>query len=129
VGIEQVDPGEERLAGGGDLFHRHIHRGLGGKLTLGAQEVVEALVEAGERGQVPDADDAPRLVARVGEDLGQGHRAGGQRRAQIEDAVVLGVETGHQRDEARVRVVVAREGVEEDVAGLGQPIEGGRDAR
>ena len=127
-----MEPDEERLRPPGvgrEPVHGRVDVHLGGGLLGGGVDLGEPLAEPGiVIPQMAGGDQGQRVVAGRGELLGQRRMARRQRRLEIVDAVVLAVEAGHYRDEARIGDVEDRVGVGPDVALAGQAVEGRRGA-
>ena len=105
-------------------LHRGVDVHLGGGLLGRGVDLREALAETGAVvPQVAGGDQGEGVVAGSRELIGQRRLAPRQRRLEIVDAMVLAVEAGQDRGEARVGDVEGGVGVEPDVALPGQAVE------
>ncbi len=151
VGVEDVDPGEERpVAGGSQPRQRRVHdrgRAAGaalqaqspsGRAAEGVVEDVEAPIEPRVAGYRVGPDEPARRVAGLSEQCGQGRvgRVEG-RREVVADPVLVGLPSREDRDVGRACLGYLDDGVlDEDalrgeavhVRRLGRPVPVGPDA-
>ncbi len=137
VGVEEVDPDEEALAGvGGDPVHRRVHDPLASRPEAipGASPPGVALrrCEGVDLEAPAEAEALVDDVARYeggGRESGRAHpggqagQLGGYRNRVVEDAVAPGVEAGEERRVSRSGARRGRAGLEEQHATPGERVD------